>query len=81
MRKVEELNNYGKSLATILQNIPDDLLRKNRTESMRFIRKELGFIKFFKLLLVPFPVSEFRRFHVFRPLSFESDDTISNSQG
>ena len=31
--------------------------------------------------LVPFPVSEFRRFHVFRPLSFESDDTISNSQG
>jgi len=33
------------------------------------------------LYLVPFPVSEFRRFHVFRPLSFESDDTISNSQG
>jgi len=28
--------------------------------------------------LVPFPVSEFRTFHMLRPLSSENDDTISN---
>jgi DNA polymerase/3'-5' exonuclease PolX len=31
-----------------------------------------------KSSLVPFPVSEFRRIHMFRPLSYEYDDTLSN---
>lgn len=52
MKKTEDLNNYGKSLAVIIQDIPDDILKRNREESLRIIRKKLGLFKFFKFLLI-----------------------------
>jgi hypothetical protein len=52
MKKTEEFNNYGKSLAAIIQDLPDDVLRRNRKEGLRMIRKKLGLFKFFKFLLI-----------------------------
>ena len=52
MKKTEELNNYGKSLAAIIQDLPDDILRRNRKEGLRMIRKKLGLFKFSKFLLI-----------------------------
>jgi len=40
--------------------------------------KLVAMADFFENRLVPFPVSEFRTFHMLRPLSSENDDTISN---
>jgi len=49
--KTEEFNNYGKSLAVIIQDLPEDILRRNRKEGLRVIRKKFGLFKFFKFLL------------------------------
>jgi len=52
MKKTEDLNNYGKSLAVIVQDLPDNILKRNREESLRIIRKKLGLFRFFKFLFV-----------------------------
>lgn len=50
MKKTEDLSNYGKSLAVIIQDIPDDILKRIRKESLRIIRKKLGLLRFFRFL-------------------------------
>ena len=52
MKKTEEFNNYGKSLAAIIQDLPDEILRRNRKEGLRMIRKKLGLFRFSKFLLI-----------------------------
>jgi len=52
MKKTEELKNYGKSLAGIMQDLPDDILRRNQKEGSCIIRKKLGLLKFVRFLFI-----------------------------
>jgi hypothetical protein len=52
MKTAEELNNYGKSLVEIMQDLPNDILKRNRAEGLHFIRKKLGLFKFLELIVL-----------------------------